>query len=329
MAHSGKNQYVPAKNPVFMSEQTEGLYDQYTCVSMIDQRKEHAKARKNLKELLDMIHGLNSIMITKRPYLARVYHLFADNCLLGGLVSEAKMVCEEGLHYFPESDELRLFYAHCLTRLHRFDEAEDILHQMDTRQASYSKHSVQPGLYTFRRAAALGELNQEWGRYEKARQNFNAALKFRDDLLSAHVGLIELKIIQQDIITAGRYLEKVIARLGPRSTLLLTAAHLALISKKFDKADDLAAQIQGNLLSDERFEYLLFLIDFFKGDRESLLHVPCMLQGQSVETEAARVWLLHLRGNEYKKDPSRIPEDVWREEYNELNTAWQEIKTDE
>ena len=329
MARSAENQYVTAKNPVHMGKQTEDLYARYKYVSMIDPRKEHEKARKSLKELLDIIRGLESTMIAKRPYLAEAYRLFANNCMARGLVGKAGMICEEGLQTFPESDELRLFYAHCLMRLHRFDEAEGALNQMDTTHISHTRQSVQTGLHTFRRDAARGELYQAWGRHERARQNFKAALESRDDWLSAHVGLIELEIIQQDIIKAGLYLENVMAKLGPKPILLLAGAHLALISKKFNEADDLASQIQGNLLGDERFEYLIFLIDFFKGDSESLLHVPYMLQGESMETEAARVWLLHLRGSEYKKDPSRIPEDVWREEYNELTMAWQGIKTDE
>ena len=53
--------------------------------------------------------------------------------------------------------------------------------------------------------------------------------------------------------------------------------------------------------------------------------MPYGMTGQTVETEAARVWLLNLKKEPFQKDPSRIPEETWREEYLALDIVWEQI----
>ena len=322
-----ERQNFKANDSFHVGDYLDDIPDFYKYISMLNSRKEHGKSGRLLQTFLDIIRGLEFGAIQSKPYLADAFRLFAANCMAIGEVSKANQLCKEGLQRFPESVELQLYYGHCLTRLHQFEAAEKNLLQITEIDTSSFSDPASSCFYSFRKSTALGELYQRWDKYEKARKNFEAALGFHSDWFPAHVGLIELEIARNDIVEAGRYLEKVMVKLGSQPILILAAAHLALISLKFNEADDLVAQIQGKLLEDDRFEYLLFLIDFFKGDRESLINVPYLLKGESVETEAARAWLLHLKGEDYKKDHSRIPENTWREEYDELDAAWQQIES--
>jgi len=253
------------------------------------------------------------------------YRLFAERCMVEGKVAEVDRLCEEGLRFFPESDELRLYYGHCLTRLHQFKAAEEVLSQLEDNRASKAGRTTSPGLFTYRKNTAQGELYQRAGQIEKAHRHFSNALEYRDDWMPAHIGLIEVEIINRQSLQAAKHLGMLIDILGSDPALMLMAANLALISFNFEEADNFAAKLQGKLIGDDRFEHLLFQVDFFKGDHDSLYNVPYLLTGETVETEAARVWLIHFKEETYRKDASRIPEDAWREEYQALDLAWEQI----
>ena len=180
-------------------------------------------------------------------------------------------------------------------------------------------------MYTFRKHTALGELHQQWDNIREAESQFKCALDSCEDCVPAHRGLIELEIMKTNLSEAYQNLAVAIKICGPSPSLILTTANLALISLKLEEADNTAASLKGSQLDDDRFEYLLFQIDFFKRDRESLISVPYMMTGESAETEAARIWLMKLRGKEYRNDPFRIPEDVWQDEYRTLDQIWKDI----
>jgi len=319
-----ENEYLNVRDPNDIRERLEDLSSLYKYVSILESQKEHRKSRQILNMLINIVRSLGTGVIQKRHDFSAAYQLFAGNCMAVGEVKKAHQLCREGLQFFPESDELRLFLGHCLTNLHQFEEAEKVFHQLDGKE-----ELSESGLYTFRKSTKLGELYQRWGQLEEAEKHFKMGLGFRNGWIPAHIGLIELEIMKTNMKEAREYLAHAIKRFGPDPALMLTTANLALISSNFAEADDLAANLQGKLLGDDRFEYLLFQIDFFKGDHDSLSNVPYLMTGKSVETEAARIWAEHFKGKTYEEDPLRIPKDVWREEYNELNTVWQGIQNNE
>ncbi len=299
----------------------------FKYISILESQKEHEKSRDILNDLLHIVRGIESVTPEKSSGLCTTYRLIADNHMEVGEVSEAARLCREGLQFCPGYGELLLSYSNCLTRLHQFEASENILDQIDEKSVTATHKATNSGLCTYRKSTALGQLYQDWGKIELARQHFTKALQSRGDWIPAHVGLIESEIIETNLAKAGQYMAMIMQKHGPDHALKLTAANLALITSNFAEADDLAARLQGNLLGDDRFEYLLFQLDFFKGDHESLSHVPYLMTGESAETEAARVWVMEFKGKSYQEDLSRIPEDVWREEYQALDRAWQDIES--
>ena len=196
-------------------------------------------------------------------------------------------------------------------------ESEDVLKRLKQDEATQCT-----GLDTCRIYTALGEIYQRRNHPARALIFYDAALESRPDWVPAHVGLIETEIIRGNAVAAQAYLEEVIAKTGPDPHLLLMLASVALMLSKPEKAHEIACQIEGELLGDDRFEHFLFQLDFFNHDREALTRVPYHIKGATIETEAARVWLLHLNGQTYQSDSARIPADTWREEYLALEEAW-------
>jgi tetratricopeptide (TPR) repeat protein len=249
----------------------------------------------------------------------------AGNCIAVGEVSKAAQVCQEGLQLFQQSDELRLLQGECLTRLCQFEAAEKTLSYPNGQAISFLNDATTSGLYTFRKNSSLGALYQCWDRLDQAQIHFKRALEFREDWVPAHIGLIELEIMEANLPKAEQDLAQAMDRFGLNSALMLMAANLAFISSRFKEADDIIAQLQGRLLGDDRFEYLLFQVDFFKGDCEALKHVPYLMTGETVETEAARIWVQEFKGEPFQENLSRIPQSVWYEEYLALDRTWQDI----
>ncbi len=299
----------------------------FKYISMLDSQKEHEKSRDMLNDLLHIVSGLESVTPEKNSEFSTIYRLIADNHMAVGEVSEAARSCREGLRIFPGYGELLLSYGNCLTRLHQFEASENILDQIDEKSVTADHNSTNSGLRTYRKNTAIGQLYQDWGKIERARQHFTKALQSRSDWIPAHIGIIESEIIGTNLAKAGQYMDMIMQKHGPDNALTLTAANLALITSNFAEADELATRLQGNMLGNDRFEYLLFQIDFFRGDHESLLEVPYLMTGESAETEAARVWLMKFRGTSYQEDPARIPEDIWLEEYRALDRAWENIES--
>ena len=308
----------------FAAKDLDGLYALYKHISTIETCRENDDVAMKINELLSMVRNLTRTSVRKDPVISDVYLLIARHHMHRGEVIKAAHLCLEGLQNFPGNGELRLYYGHCLTCLHRFEEAHKVLLELKENNSHYPGSSRTPGLYTFRKYTALGELYQRWDNIKEAEKQFKCALDSCEDCIPAHAGLIELEIIKTDLSKAYRNLSVAIKKYGPHPPLILTAANLALISSKLEKADNLAASLKGSQLDNDRFEYLLFQIDFFRGDRESLMNIPYMMTGETVETEAARIWLTNLRGEEYRNDPSRIPEDVWQDEYRTLDHVWRE-----
>lgn len=293
--------------------------DLYHYIQKFDGHRDNEKCRQVLSLLIDFAERLPCEMLQGKPELATAYHLMADAHIRFGEVSTAADLYQRGLQKFPASGDLLLGYGECLTRLYRFDEAEEVLIRLNGDVVSPE------GMHTYRKKTALGELYQRREMLEEARVYYDAALNYRSDWIPAHIGLIELEVITCHIGKAEESLGKIIKKLGPDPRLLLLLANIALILSKAEAAQEIASRIGGKLLEDDRFEYFLFQLDFFKGDRDSLVQVPYFISGETVESEAARVWLMSLTGRAYQADPARIPENIWREEYLALDQAWHEI----
>ncbi len=312
-------------NNIAIPENPEDFTALYNYISLLSQRKEYDKCGNLLYLLVNFIRGMEFNERKKTPQILTGYRLIAENHIKKGEISAAEALCREGLDIFPYSDELKLCYGKCLIQLHQFELSERIFKKLyDYKTPSYD-NEICNGLYTYRLKSALGELYQNWGKTEDAQIHFNESIEYNPQWMPAHVGLVEIEIIKRNPHIAEQYLSMIINKFGNDSTLLLLSANVAIILSKFDEAEDIIIRLKGELLGEDRFEYLLFLIDFFKGDYESLSHLPNMITGETVETEAARVWLNKLKGFNYKRDALRIPEEIWKDEYINLDNTWEEI----
>jgi len=297
----------------------------YNYIGSLESQREHEKSRELLNNLMNIIQGYERDSLHKSPGLSTIYRLMAANYMALGQVAESLRLYQEGLDFFSDDDELRIGYGGCLARTHQFEACEKVLNLLGAPGFHLTNMAEDSGLYTYRKNTALGEMYLLWNKLEKAGVHFKRALEFCDDWIPAHLGLIELDLIHAKTIEAEEYLLKLFDTCGEDPELMLAAANLALITFNFEDADNLIFKLKGALLGDDRFEYLLFKLDFFKGDDESLKITPYRLTGQTVETEAARVWLLNFKNEQYDKDPSRIPEEIWREEYQALDLAWKQV----
>ncbi len=318
MQHIGREESGAAVLPV----RPEDISVFTAYLSLLAGQGEQEKCRRLLGPLLDVVRALAPGERQAIPFLAAVFRLAAENSIRTGEVSAAADLYREGIELFPRAGELRLGYGECLIRLCRFAAAESVLHELAEGSADPSAELECPGLTTYRKDTALGELRQSQGCQEAAQDFFASALADNPAWIPAHIGMIETEILKGNVGGAEQYLAAVLERLGPDPALLLAAAESALIAADFAKAEDWAVRLQGELLGDDRFEYLLFKIDFFRGDRGALTRAPYLLRGETVETEAARVWLHRLNGGAHAADPRRIPEELWRDEYATLDAAW-------
>ena len=318
---AGQNQKIQE----FSSKELDGLHALYKHITGIETCRKNDDLTVKINELLSMVRTFSKTPALENSIIPDIYLLVARHHMHRGEVVKSAHLCLEGLQNYPKDAELQLYHGHCLTCLRRFEEAHKILLEIKENNSHPTKPSQVPGLYTFRKHTALGELHQQWDNIREAESQFKCALDSCEDCVPAHRGLIELEIMKTNLSEAYQNLAVAIKICGPSPSLILTTANLALVSLKLEDADNTAASLKGSQLDDDRFEYLLFQIDFFKRDRESLISVPYMMTGESAETEAARIWLMKLRGKEYRNDPFRIPENVWQDEYRTLDQIWKDI----
>jgi tetratricopeptide (TPR) repeat protein len=290
----------------------------FQYISRLHADRSYDKAAELLKILMDVSGSLSKDRPDADGNLRQIYQLMVQNCIAVGEVFKACLLCKEGLQSLRSSDELKLGLGDCLTRLRRFEEAERVLHQVNENGTSLESHVL--GKNT-----SLGELYLRWDELERSRLHFEKALRIQEICIPAHVGLIELDIMETKFTRGRESLECAVETFGPEPELMLTAANMAMIASNFKEADEIAADLKGKLLGDDQFEYFLFQMDFLKGDHESLKVVPYPMTGSTLETEAARIWLKQFREEPYQQDPARIPESVWREELLALDRAWEAI----
>lgn len=294
-------------------------------ISLMEQQHDHAKCRNVLDLLVGSIRGIDPETLKKSPQLSKAYSLMAENHIGTGELRAAADLYQKGLQVFPQSDALRLGYGECLIQLNQFELSDRIFKQLGKNDMPSPDQEYCRGLYTYRKHSAMGNLYQSWGKTEAARHFYKEAVGYNAEWIPAHTGLIETEIIAGNIHFAEKYLSEIMNQLGRDPALILISANIALISSKFAEAEDLLIQLKGTLLGTDRFEYLLFQSDYFKGDQESLTQIPNLIRGETIETEAARVWLNNLQGEDYPPDPLRIPEEIWRSEYIALDNTWKEI----
>lgn len=297
----------------------------YSYIQSLESQREHEKSRELLSNLMDIIQGSDRENPHKSPGHSTIYRLMAGNYMALGQVAESSRLYRESLELFPDDDELRIDYGGCLACLHQFEASEKVLNLLADPVSHLPHRREETGLYTYRKNAALGEMYLSWNKFERAGVHFRQALEFGGDWIPAHLGLVELDLIHAKTIEAEEYLFKLFDTYGEDPELMLAAANLALITSNFEDADNFIFKSKGALLGDDRFEYLLFKLDFFQGDEESLEVAPYRLTGQTVETEAARAWLMNFKSEPFAKDPSRIPEEIWCEERQALDLAWKQV----
>ncbi|RPH52384.1 MAG: tetratricopeptide repeat protein [Desulfobacteraceae bacterium] len=297
----------------------------HQLISLLEQQQDHAKCGNVLDLLVGFIRGIDPETLKKSLQLSKAYSLMAENHIREGELRAAADLYQEGLQVFPQSDELRLGYGECLIQLNQFELSDRIFKQLGKNDISFPDKEFCRGLYTYRKNSAMGNLYQSWGKTEEARHFYKEAVGCNAEWIPAHTGLIETEIIAGNLYIAEKYLSEVMNQLGRDPALILISANIAMISSKFAEAEDLLIELKGKLLGTDRFEYLLFQTDYFNGDLESLSRIPNLIKGETVETEAARVWLNNLQGENYQPDPLRIPEEIWRSEYVALDNAWQEM----
>lgn len=297
----------------------------YNYFSILSHYKEYDKCAQLLELLIDFIRKLNTEDRNTMPQLSKGYCLIAQNHIKKGEIQAAAGLYLEGLEKFTSSDELHLEYGKCLIKLNQFERSNQILSQIDDKNLLACNKDNDNGLYIYQKYSALGELYQNWGKIEEAQIYFDAAINYNKCCVPAHIGLAEIEIIKGRPNNAKQYLSMVMDKIGEEPALILTMANIEAISSNFIEAYDYIVMLKGELLGEDRFEYILFLIDFLKGDYESLLHLPNFIKGETIETEAARIWINNLKGIKYEEDASRIPEEIWKNEYIALNKAWEEI----
>jgi tetratricopeptide (TPR) repeat protein len=297
-------------------------------VHLLESRKERDKSREILNLLIEIARTFHRETLRKTSHISDIYRMTVDNCVNLGRIAEATRLCEEGLQIFSQHDELQLSYGDCLARMHQFEAAEKVFQRISDRWTTAPAEEISSGLFSYRVNTAFGEMYQRWGRLDEARQHFRIALSCRKDWVPALVGIIELDILKGNLSEANKTLDGAIECFGFVPVLTLAKANLAMILRRFEEADDVLAGVRGELLGDDRFEYMVFQIDFIQADRESLLTVPYGLIGATAETEAARVWLKHLRQESCQEDSSRIPKRVWYEEFTALDEAWRDIESE-
>lgn len=294
-------------------------------VQLLETRKEREKSREILKLLLEIARTFHRETLQQTVNVSDVYCMAVDNCVKLGRIAEAFQLCEEGLHIFNQHDTLQLSYGECLLRLECFEQAEKVLLGLKRHWSEASAGTTPSERLVCRLGAALGELYQNWGKLDISRQHFQTVLRCQQDAIPAYIGMVELSVLEGDLESAHHDIAHLLNRFGPVPQLVLTKANLALISGRSEEADELLAGLSGDLLGEDRFEYMLFQVDFFRGDLTSILCVPYRMTGASAETEAARVWLKHLRQQPWAEDSARIPKNVWQAEYLILEQAWKDI----
>jgi tetratricopeptide (TPR) repeat protein len=297
-------------------------------VHLLESQKERDKSHEILNLLIEIVRTFHRETLQKTAHMADIYRMSVDNCAKLGRIAEATRLCEEGLQIFPQNGELQLSYGDSLVHMHQFEAAEKAYWRIRDEWTTAPAEENSLGLFSYRVNTALGEMYQRWGKLDEARQHFRMALSCRKDWTPALVGIVELDIIEANLSAANKTLDGAIERFGLLPVFTLCKANLAMILGRFEEADDILSGIRGELLGDDRFEYLIFQIDFIQADRESLLTVPYGLIGATAEAEAARIWLKHLRQESFQEDYSRIPKSVWHEEYSALDQAWRDIESE-
>lgn len=282
--------------------------------------KEKGKAAGLINSLLEIIPLLERGLIERNEEFAAIFRLVGRDLLREGFPVAAAALYREGRRLFPEDEELLLGLGDALTRLHLFPQAEEAL-QADVPKGGTGAASGN-NVSSRRRYTALGALYQAWERFAEARACYQLALSEDSCWVPAHMGLFETMICEGKVDQARAYLCRQAESLGPDPLFVMAMSQLALIAGDFSKAQELAIGLGGCLLGDERFEHLLFQLDFFQKDMEALTKVPYPLKGETLETEAVRIWLMDLRGQARTDDPLRIPECLWGGEYDALNRAW-------